>query len=199
MNLALWLYRAGLSHRIARDGVGHAHCCDLRDLSARAARLAGALRERVKLKPGDRVAIAAKNAPDYIALLYGIWHAGLAAVPVNAKLHGDELAYILEQSGARVCFASPGIDGDIAPFAPKITGAADHHRQRRLLIAFAADPITVVPRPPMTLPGCSTLRAPLENQKAPCSAIGCWPRRAKPMRQRSIRLRPAIAFCMRRR
>ena len=116
------------------------------ELAARAARLAGALRDRLKLKPGERVAIAAKNSPDYIALLYGIWHAGLAAVPANAKLHGAELAYILEQSGARVCFASKGIDSEIAAHAPKslehlITiGGAEYNA------LFTADPIDVVPR-----------------------------------------------------
>ena len=88
-------------------------------LAERAARLAGALRERCGLKAGDRVAIAAKNSPAYLELLYGIWHAGLAAVPANAKLHGAELGYILEHSGARVCFASDGIDAEIAPHAPK--------------------------------------------------------------------------------
>ncbi len=45
-------------------------------------------------------------------MLYGIWHAGLAAVPANAKLHGAELGYILEHSGARVCFASAEVAGD---------------------------------------------------------------------------------------
>ncbi len=83
-------------------------------------------------QPGDRVAIAAKNTPDYLALFYGIWHAGLAAVPANAKLHGSELAYILEHSGARVCFASSGIDSRHRAARAQDAGAADHHRQRRI-------------------------------------------------------------------
>ena len=82
------------------------------EAAGRVARLAGALRG-MGLTPGDRVAIVAKNSPDYVELLYAIWHAGLAAVPANAKLHGAELGYILEHSGARVCFASRGLDGDI--------------------------------------------------------------------------------------
>ena len=48
---------------------------------------------------------------------------GFAAVPANAKLHGAELGYILEHSGARVCFASDGLDGEIAPHAPTQPGA----------------------------------------------------------------------------
>src|SRR6185369_9894533 len=66
--------------------------------------------------------------------------------PANAKLHGRELAYILEHSGARVCFASHGLDSAIAPHAPAplerlITiGSAEYEA------LLAADPIAVWPR-----------------------------------------------------
>ncbi|MBI1203421.1 MAG: AMP-binding protein [Rhodopseudomonas sp.] len=116
------------------------------ELAMRAARLAGALRDRFRLRPGDRVAIAAKNSPEYLVLLYGIWHAGGVAVPANAKLHGAELGYILEHSGARLCFASKGIDSDIAVHAPAslerliAIGGADYEA------LFSADAIDVVPR-----------------------------------------------------
>jgi long-chain acyl-CoA synthetase len=152
MNLALWLSRAGLSHpSLPAAASGQRVVATYGELAARAARLAGALRDRLRLKPGDRVAIAAKNSPDYLAVLYGIWHAGLAAVPANAKLHGAELGFILEQSGARVCFASPGLDGEIAPHAPKALeqliaiGGAEYRA------LFDADPIAVVPRNPHDL------------------------------------------------
>ena len=146
MNQALWLTRSGLSHAaMPAAASGTRVVMTYGDLARRAARLAGALRDNFKLQPGDRVAIAAKNSPDYLALLYGIWHAGLAAVPANAKLHGAELGYILEHSGARVCFASKGIDTEIAAHAPKslerlITiGSAEYEA------LFAADGIDVVP------------------------------------------------------
>ena len=149
MNLASWLHRNGLSHPGLPACVsGTRVVASYGELAARAARLAGSLRDRFKLAPGDRVAIAAKNSPAYLELLYGIWHAGLAAVPANAKLHGAELGYILEHSGARVCFASPGIDAEIAPHAPKslerliAIGSADYES------LFAADPIPVTPRAP---------------------------------------------------
>jgi long-chain acyl-CoA synthetase len=50
--------------------------------------------------------------------MFGIWHAGLATVPANAKLHGRELGYILQHSGARVCFASSELGNEIASHAP---------------------------------------------------------------------------------
>jgi len=119
MNLALWLHRAGLSHgERPALGLGSRAIRSYGETAGRAAKLAAALRQRFKLATGDRVAIAAKNSPDYLELMFGIWHAGLAAVPANAKLHGRELGYILQHSGARLCFASKGIDDEIAPYAP---------------------------------------------------------------------------------
>ena len=34
-------------------------------------------------------------------MLFACWHAGMTAVPMNAKLHAKEFAYILENSGAK--------------------------------------------------------------------------------------------------
>jgi long-chain acyl-CoA synthetase len=146
MNLALWLERAGRAHPDAPAiGLGDRVLADYASLAERAARIAGALRA-FGLRPGDRVALVAKNHPDYIAVLFGIWRAGLAAVPANARLHGAELGYILEHSGARVCFASAGIDNELAPHTPRslerlITiGGAEYDR------LLAAEPIATEPR-----------------------------------------------------
>ena len=73
-------------------------------LIRRAAAMAGALHARFGLRPGDRAALVMRNVPEYIELLLAGWHAGLTMVPVNAKLHRREIAYILEHAGARVAF-----------------------------------------------------------------------------------------------
>jgi long-chain acyl-CoA synthetase len=57
------------------------------------------------LSPGERVAIVMSNRPEYLEALYAIWHAGLVAVPVNARLHPDEIAYIVSDSGAELVVA----------------------------------------------------------------------------------------------
>ena len=146
MNLALWLHRAGLSHgdRPAL-GLGTRVIRRYGEVAGRAARLAAALRERFGLAPGERVAIAAKNCPDYVELMFGIWHAGLAAVPANAKLHGRELGYILQHSGARVCFASDGLDAEIAPHAPPTLERLIVLDSRDYEALFTADPIAPWP------------------------------------------------------
>jgi long-chain acyl-CoA synthetase len=119
MNIAMWLERAGQSHA-SRPAIGRGTRVihDFGTLASRAARLSGALRTQFGLRPGERVAVVAKNCSEYVELLFAIWHAGLTAVPTNAKLHGAELGYIIEHSGARVCFASSGLDDIIAPHAP---------------------------------------------------------------------------------
>ena len=76
-------------------------------LAADAASLARGLRGKLGLAPGDRVALVMANAPEYAEVLLGAWWAGLAAVPVNAKLHPREVAFILENSGAKAVFATP--------------------------------------------------------------------------------------------
>ncbi|MDQ2955123.1 MAG: AMP-binding protein [Pseudomonadota bacterium] len=147
MNLALWLERAGKSHgNRPALAFGARVLRDYGALAGRVARLAGALRERFGLAPGDRVAIVAKNSPDYLETLYAIWHAGLAAVPANAKLHGAELGYILEHCDARVCFTSDGLDAEIAPHAPKNIERMIVIGNREYESACAADAIAIVSR-----------------------------------------------------
>jgi acyl-CoA synthetase (AMP-forming)/AMP-acid ligase II len=63
--------------------------------------------EKFALAPGDRVAFAMKNCPQYWELLFACWHAGLVAVPMNAKLHQKEFNYIVENCQAKACFFDP--------------------------------------------------------------------------------------------
>ena len=84
MNIAAWLHRSGLSHPgLPAVGKGPSVVQGYGALAERAARLASAL-HRMGLRPGDRVAIIAKNCVEYLETIFGIWHAGLAAVPANA-------------------------------------------------------------------------------------------------------------------
>src|SRR5437762_3388061 len=84
-----------------------------RDLAARVSGISFSLKSRFKLAQGERVALAMKNCPQYYEVLFVCWHAGLAAVPMNAKLHAREFAYILENAGARLCVVSPELQAAI--------------------------------------------------------------------------------------
>ena len=76
---------------------------DYAALARRASALAQGMRA-AGLASGDRVALVARNCPGYIETLFACWMAGMIAVPVNAKLHPKELAFVLDDSGARWAF-----------------------------------------------------------------------------------------------
>jgi len=118
MNLAESLLRAARAHG-DRPGLalGKDTRLDYAGFARRAGSLGEGLRRRFGLAPGDRVALAMKNHLDYLPLLYGCWWAGLAAVPVNAKLHPKEIAYILADCGARVVVATDDMTDVVAQAA----------------------------------------------------------------------------------
>lgn len=106
MNIArLLVEAAGRTPAAAAVRAGARAWCSYGVLAERAARLAGYLAGR-GVCPGDRVAMFMTNHVAFLEVLYGILHAGAVAVPVNAKLHGRELAFILEEAGARLCFVN---------------------------------------------------------------------------------------------
>jgi acyl-CoA synthetase (AMP-forming)/AMP-acid ligase II len=90
-------------------------------LMKRVAQLAGGLRD-LGLAPGERVGLAMVNCPEYLEVMYAIWHAGLCAVPMNAKLHAREFAYILANSEARICVATEEIADALSPFLGELGG-----------------------------------------------------------------------------
>src|SRR4051812_27089639 len=69
-----------------------------------ATRIAGLLQER-GLQPGDRVGVMLPNVPYFAVAYYGILRAGGVVVPMNVLLKGREVAFYLNDSGARHVFA----------------------------------------------------------------------------------------------
>src|SRR5882724_8104978 len=78
----------------------------LRHLARRAAAIGAALAREYGIAPGDRVGLFATNCTQYLECLYGIWWRGAVAIPINAKLHGREAAWICSDAGAKLTFVS---------------------------------------------------------------------------------------------
>ena len=145
MNIAEWLRRAALRRPDAPAlTVGAETVRDYRGFAADAAALAAGLRSRQGVAPGDRVAVWMANSCDYLVALQAIWWAGAVALPVNAKLHPREVAWILDDAECdrvivadRAAFAAlPG-----SRRAPIIAGGAE--------FAAAPDPSAApLPRAP---------------------------------------------------
>ncbi|MBV7483895.1 class I adenylate-forming enzyme family protein [Bordetella sp. BOR01] len=86
---------------IALDTREHAQTWTYAQLHAAAGRVATALRAR-GYAPGERIAILAANSARYLAAMLGIQRAGLVAVPVNFKFPAETIAYVINDSGARL-------------------------------------------------------------------------------------------------
>ncbi|MGW2687745.1 acyl-CoA synthetase [Streptomyces sp. NPDC001414] len=63
------------------------------------------------LNRGDRVAAYGHNSDAYLIAFLACARAGLVHVPVNQNLTGDDLAYLIGQSGSSLALADPGLAG----------------------------------------------------------------------------------------
>jgi long-chain acyl-CoA synthetase len=77
------------------------------ELDSRSNRVANLLVER-GIEPGDTVAMSFPNVPEFPIVYYGILKAGAVVVPLNIMLKGREIAYHLEDSGAKAYFCFEG-------------------------------------------------------------------------------------------
>ena len=94
------------------------------ELWERSARVAGGLRG-AGVARGDRVAIRLGNGIDWVLAFFGAQLLGAVVVPVNTRLTEEEVAYVVEDSGAAYTFApgAPLPDGD--PLAGEDLGPED--------------------------------------------------------------------------
>lgn len=114
MNIAAHMQRAGRAFpEAAAIARGRRIIHTYGEVAERVRRLAFSLKSVLGLSKGDVIAIAAVNCEEYLEILYACWHAGLTAAPVNAKLHAKEFEYILNNSGARACFATSKLASEI--------------------------------------------------------------------------------------
>ena len=68
--------------------------------------IAGYLRNRLRVKKGDRVLLYMQNSPQFMAAFYGILRADAVVVPVNPMNLTQELRHYVSDSGAAVAFAA---------------------------------------------------------------------------------------------
>ncbi|MFB4301800.1 SDR family NAD(P)-dependent oxidoreductase [Actinomadura sp. NTSP31] len=104
-----------IAFRDARRGVTYA------DLETRTRRLAAHLAER-RLQPGDRAALLLGNRVEMVEGYLALVRAGAVGVPVNPRVTEAELAYLLDDSGARLVITDPE---RAAPLARVLAGRPD--------------------------------------------------------------------------
>jgi acyl-CoA synthetase (AMP-forming)/AMP-acid ligase II len=100
------------------DGPDSWHRITYRELGRRS-RAFGAAMDRLGVGPGERIAIVSPNSARFIAALYGATMAGRILVPINFRLHAQEVRYIVEHSGARVLLIDPELDAHLKDVAAR--------------------------------------------------------------------------------
>ena len=83
------------------------------DLDRAADRVARYLADR-GLAAGDRVAAYGRNSDAYFIVWLACARGGFVHVPVNYALTGEELSYIVSQSGSRLILAGAGLEGNLS-------------------------------------------------------------------------------------
>src|SRR6202020_3099376 len=89
-------------------------------VAERASRLAGALRE-AGVKAGDRVAFLSLNCHRLLEAYYGVLEAGAILLPLNIRLSADELAYILNDAGAKILLLEKSFLPVVESFSSKLS------------------------------------------------------------------------------
>lgn len=86
LKTAVWFYGRSLNYR---------------DLREQAERLAGHLAAQ-GVQKGDRVIVWLQNSPAWAVAAHACWHLGAVVIPLAPMLRAQELAFFIQDSGARV-------------------------------------------------------------------------------------------------
>ncbi|MEC9343610.1 MAG: AMP-binding protein [Pseudomonadota bacterium] len=122
MNLAHWLERAALLHPDTPAlMLGTELVADYAEFYRRSKAIAGAFQSQYGLTAGDRVALFMANSTQYLEAIYATLILGAVIVPINAKLHPGEAAWIVADSGSSL-IVSGGKELDALKERPELEG-----------------------------------------------------------------------------
>ncbi|MCM3419776.1 AMP-binding protein [Sphingopyxis alaskensis] len=125
------------------------------DLLAAGARIAAAMKQE-GMGAGDRFAIILRNHPEFVEAMVGSEIAGTVFVPIDPRMRGDKLAYMLRFSGAKGAIVSADVLPNVEALLPDLpelrwiwvihAGESDPRALHRILASV--DPVVeLVPQP----------------------------------------------------
>ncbi|MFT4658552.1 MAG: fatty-acyl-CoA synthase [Candidatus Aldehydirespiratoraceae bacterium] len=103
---------------------------DYREMARRARAMAAGLDE-LGIEVGERVAMVSHNSARLLTALFGVSGSGRVLVPINFRLVGAEISYIIEHSGARLLLIDPELADALA----------DVECERKLIIGAESDAV----------------------------------------------------------
>jgi fatty-acyl-CoA synthase len=75
---------------------------------------------KIGIKKGDRVAVLLHNCHQYIEIFFGLSKIGAILVPLNWRLVGPELEFILQDSGSRMLVFEPEFEEVVSSIRPRL-------------------------------------------------------------------------------
>jgi acyl-CoA synthetase (AMP-forming)/AMP-acid ligase II len=115
------------------------HRSSLGEHADRVFRLAHALRHQLGVRPGDRVAVMSTNNHQYLELYHACFLGAAVINPLNLRLAGKELDYIVRDSGTEVIFVD-GFFGAAIAAAMEGSDAGPSPLRHVVLIGDPLDP-----------------------------------------------------------
>jgi len=103
-------------------------------VDAASSALAGALRQTVGVRSGERVAFLVPNCIEFVVAYLAVMKVGCVAVPVNVRLAAEEMQYILNHAEAAAVF----VHADTRSSVDSVLDAVPSVR-RRIAIGFQSD------------------------------------------------------------
>ncbi len=85
------------------------------------ARAMAAKHDSLGLDVGDRIAFVSHNSARLLSAFFGVCGYGRVLVPINFRLSAEEVAYIVEHSGARVLYVDPELSDSLAEVKAEFT------------------------------------------------------------------------------
>ena len=120
------------------------------------------------MQAGDRVALFMHNAPHYLPLMWGAWWAGVAVVPINAKLHPKEAAFICTHSGSKLVCCGEDMREDLQAVLREARTQRAYLYINNRFEGSALGTLAAVPAPRL---GAIAIRAALERAGVEPSAV----------------------------
>ena len=102
-------------------------------VDAASSALAGGLRT-LGLEPGERIAFVVPNCIEFITAYLAVQKAGCVALPINIRLAGEEMKFILNDAGAAAVFVHADTRSPVESVLAEVPSV-----RRRIAMGFQAD------------------------------------------------------------
>ena len=65
--------------------------------------------EKEGIRKGDKIAVILPNCPEFLIFYFSCMHIGTIAIPINPRLHPEEVGHILANSDIKLFFTTPSL------------------------------------------------------------------------------------------